>query len=545
MSLDFLTSTTGSWHHPPLRLPLLLFVSFAALVVHACQRLVERTAITIEPGERRTAFARTALCVGSLVWTLDVVGLHLFQDLQAGSARLAPVCASLLLMVLAARATIPALSNTQSSLRILLAAVGLALGMLGAHLLLMTALGSWSGRLRWDFLAASLLLAAFIAGWIAVRHRSAQLRAIKSDFRTISWPVKLLAGLLILPLHIFLVNTFPIEVDPARSPGNGLSVLIVLVLFGTAFSVDQMFKLRAEEKRQHLTNRALAMIRRVNPELGESSGYLLALIAERLPSLLTPETLQLHFQPICPTRPWTGGIRLEALLRVQDPDLGRIHPELFFLACERCGKSAWVDRALLELALTCSVPWAGASRNCAGISVNVAPDTLLVPGFVPWLEGLLHRRNWPAGWLQLEITEHALIAKAPQLAQTLLQLRAAGVQVAMDDFGAGFSSLTVLADLPIHGIKCDHAFVKDIAEDPARQVLLRHVCEMGKGLGLAVTIEGLETEAEWKLLQSKGADYFQGYLIARPMAADRVAAWLAAREGVEALAVLAPEACAT
>jgi len=543
MHLDFLFGEGWPWHHPALQLPLLLFISFAALVVHACQRLVERTTIMIEPRERKSAFARAALCVGSLVWTLDVVGLFLFQDLPVATARLAPVCGSLLLMVLAARFTIPALSNTQSRLRILVAAMGLALGMLSAHLLLMISLGRWSGGFRWKFLGLALLLATFIAGWIAVRHRSAQLRAIRSEFRTISWSVKLLAGILILPLHVFLVNTFPVDVDRAGGPGGGLSVLIVLVLLGTAFSVDQMFKLQAEERRQHVTNRALAMIRRVNPDLEEGSGYLLALIAERLPRLLTPTALQLHFQPICPTQPSTGGIRFEALLRVHDRDLGRIHPELFFLACERCGKSAWADRTLLELALACSSPWADSSRACAGISVNAAPDTLLEPDFVPWLEALLRRRPWPAGWLQLEITEHALIAKAPQLAQTLQGLRALGVQVAMDDFGAGFSSLTALADLPIHGIKCDRAFVKGLAEDPARQVLLKYVCGMGRGLGLAVTIEGLETEAEWEIIRTKGADHVQGYLIARPMAADQVLLWLEASAGQSSLRMLPANVC--
>jgi EAL domain-containing protein (putative c-di-GMP-specific phosphodiesterase class I) len=251
---------------------------------------------------------------------------------------------------------------------------------------------------------------------------------------------------------------------------------------------------------------------------------------ERLPALLAPGAIELHFQPICPIQRPCGGIRFEALLRMKDQDLGEIHPELFFLACERVGKAALADRAVIVHALNCSVPWAYSGIGCRGISVNVAPSTLLEPGFAPWLGALMRERNWPTGWLELEITEHALISQAGPLVRILKQLRIQGVAVVMDDFGSGFSSLTALADLPIRGIKCDRAFVSGIARAPERQILLHHICMMGKELGLSVTVEGVETADDLGIVCKEGAGSVQGYVFARPMPHDQVPGWLESRQ---------------
>jgi len=107
--------------------------------------------------------------------------------------------------------------------------------------------------------------------------------------------------------------------------------------------------------------------------------------------------------------------------------------------------------------------------------VNVAPVTLLEPDFAQWLGAKLQRRGLPWGTLQLEMTEHAIIACGAHMVQAINDLRMLGVGVFMDDFGAGYSSLGVLADLPISGIKCDRLFVRQLPQDPRRQSLLRHV----------------------------------------------------------------------
>jgi EAL domain-containing protein (putative c-di-GMP-specific phosphodiesterase class I) len=88
----------------------------------------------------------------------------------------------------------------------------------------------------------------------------------------------------------------------------------------------------------------------------------------------------------------------------------------------------------------------------------------------------------------------------------------------------------VLADLPIHGIKCDRAFVKDILRDSTRQTLLRHICGLGRGLDLSVTVEGVETHSELAIVQDCGAGCIQGYVFSRPMPDSKVDSWMAARE---------------
>jgi EAL domain-containing protein (putative c-di-GMP-specific phosphodiesterase class I) len=277
-------------------------------------------------------------------------------------------------------------------------------------------------------------------------------------------------------------------------------------------------------------NRALALVRSIHPQVTDNNRHQLALIVERLPKLLAPESMRLHFQPICPIQRPDGGIRFEALLRVKDRDLGDINPELFFLACERIGKAAFADRTVIVQALNDSKPWTYSGIGCRGISVNIAPATLLESEFVTWLGALLKNNNAPMGWLQLEITEHSMISQSQPLAGIIKQLHSHGVTVVMDDFGSGFSSLTAIADLPIHGIKCDQAFVRNIAVDSSRQILLHHVCQMGKSLGLFVTVEGVETQAELAIVSEKEPGAVQGYVFARPMPPDQVPTWIESRK---------------
>jgi EAL domain-containing protein (putative c-di-GMP-specific phosphodiesterase class I) len=523
---DIAKSADWIWFAQPINLSILLFVAFACLVVHVGQRMVERTALMIEYSERRSNIVRTSLCMGSLVWALDVSGLFLYRSVAVLDARLVPAVLALVIMVGSARLTVPAMTTTIKPWRIFASALGLAFGMICAHMALMISIGKWTGAIRWNAIGMSLFLACLVSVGLSVRHRFAQIQAAKSDFRTLSWFEELFTGIVILFLHLCLVNAFVIVPNDVPGLNRGFLVLLILVLFGIVLSIDQMLTLKVEEKRLRAFNHALALVRSIHHEVTDHTKHQIALIVERLSILLAPESLQLHFQPICPIQGTLEGIRCEALLRVKDRDLGSINPELFFLACERAGKTTWADRKVIVHALNCSIPWIHSDIGCCGISVNVAPATLLESGFVLWLAALLKEQNVPMGWLQLEITEHALMSQAEQLAGILLQLQSNGVAVVMDDFGSGFSSLTVLADLPIHGIKCDRAFVRGITTDSSRQILLRFICKMGKDLGLVVTIEGVETQAELAIAYKKGADTVQGFFFSKAMHPDLIPAWI-------------------
>ena len=157
--------------------------------------------------------------------------------------------------------------------------------------------------------------------------------------------------------------------------------------------------------------------------------------------------------------------------------------------------------------------------------MNVAPATLLDPGFASWLQAELLQRALPGGALKLELTEHALIASGPRMVESIQRLQSIGVGVLMDDFGAGYSSLGMLADLPIAGIKCDRLFVRQLAQDPRRQSLLRHMGALANEFGLSVVVEGVETPAELQTVVASGIATIQGYVFCKAMPAADVPQW--------------------
>lgn len=218
-------------------------------------------------------------------------------------------------------------------------------------------------------------------------------------------------------------------------------------------------------------------------------------------------------------------MQFEALLRVHSDLLGAIHPEAFLLVCELQGKTPLVDRLILTNAMDCACRWRSEGMAGAKFSVNVAPATLLEEDFAPWLQAELSRHALPGSCLKLELTEHALIASGPRMLESIRRLQAIGVGVLMDDFGAGYSSLGMLADLPIAGIKCDRLFVRQLAQDPRRQSLLRHVGALASEFGLSVVVEGVETPAELQTLAACGLPTIQGYVFCKPMPAADVPGW--------------------
>ena len=123
------------------------------------------------------------------------------------------------------------------------------------------------------------------------------------------------------------------------------------------------------------------------------------------------------------------------------------------------------------------------------------------------------------------MTEHAVIALGPQMVAAISALSALGVAVLMDDFGAGYSSLGMLAELPIAGIKCDRLFVRQLPQDRRRQKLLRHISALARDLGLSVVVEGVETPEELRAPAAAGLHHIQGYLFSRPIAAPDVPTW--------------------
>ena len=508
----------------------LLFWVAASLVVHVCQRLVEHTAFSVDPPSRQVSASHASLCIGCIVWALDVVGLFLYGELAPHAAQLdlVPALSGLIIMAVSTRLTIPTLSTSASKRRIAAAGTVLAAGMLLAHFTITQQQVHSFREVNGMALALAAAIALGLATWTSIRHRAAKLSVLTPHLVRRSWEEKALCGAAILLLHWLLVNTFALAPAdaPAGSPGGqGSALLVLAVLFGVALAIEQLRNVHFDAGRQQLLRRGLSMMRASSMVQDAERDVQLSLVTDHLSELLQPERLPLHFQPIVDLR--LPGVQFEALLRVKHPTLGALNPETFLLACELQGRTGDVDRMILRNALDCLAAWRGQGLGAITISVNTAPITLLAPGFAEWLRIELAQRALPPHALRLEMTEHAVVALGEPLVEALQSLGTLGIAVVMDDFGTGYSSLGMLADLPIAGVKCDRLFVQQLAQDGRRQSLLRHIGALTREFGLSVVVEGVETAEELQAVAAAGLHGIQGYLFSRPMAAQAVPAWYA------------------
>ncbi|HEY4987537.1 MAG TPA: EAL domain-containing protein, partial [Bradyrhizobium sp.] len=150
------------------------------------------------------------------------------------------------------------------------------------------------------------------------------------------------------------------------------------------------------------------------------------------------------------------------------------------------------------------------------VAVNLSPLQFRVDNVLAQVTEVLRQTGLPARRLELEITETLVLEKSDQVLATLQALRALGVRISMDDFGTGYSSLSYLRSFPFDKIKIDRSFVKDLADNREAQAIIRSIVSLGHGLGVAITAEGVETEAELRCLRAEGCLEGQGYLFSRP-----------------------------
>jgi diguanylate cyclase (GGDEF)-like protein len=231
----------------------------------------------------------------------------------------------------------------------------------------------------------------------------------------------------------------------------------------------------------------------------------------------------LHYQPQLDLR--SGQISaVEALVRWPHPRLGMLPPLKFLPLAEEAGLMGTLTRSILWKALEQCAAWRADGRPLA-VSVNISATNLLEPGFVDIVRDLLEQHGLPADALILEITETTVITEFDRSRLVLEELRALGLEVSIDDFGAGYTSLAYLSSLPVRELKLDRAFVTGLATgERARDLeLVRATIELGHALGLRIVAEGIEDSATLQLLSDLGCDVAQGYFIGKPRAADELA----------------------
>jgi diguanylate cyclase (GGDEF)-like protein/PAS domain S-box-containing protein len=242
--------------------------------------------------------------------------------------------------------------------------------------------------------------------------------------------------------------------------------------------------------------------------------------------------LRVHYQPI--VRLADGTIReLEALVRWQHPTRGLLPPLSFIGIAEETGLIVPLGQWVLEESLGQLVEWGGLAAGLT-LSVNLSARQFRAPRLVEDIAAVLKATGIRPERLKLEITESVLMEDADEAIRQLDALRALGVHLAIDDFGTGYSSLAYLSRFPVDTLKVDRSFVKEIGLGSETQVsLLRGIVALARTLDLSVVAEGVETEAQRRLLVSLGCTLGQGFLFAKPAPASVIVHELAASSSAE------------
>jgi len=236
--------------------------------------------------------------------------------------------------------------------------------------------------------------------------------------------------------------------------------------------------------------------------------------------------LQPHYQPLVDLS--TGRISgCEALVRWPDPERGMISPGEFIPVAEETGLIGPLGGLMLRRACMDAALWPDDVR----VAVNLSPLQFRTGNLLALVMETLKQCGLPARRLELEITETLLLEKSGEVLATLHALRALGVRISMDDFGTGYSSLSYLRSFPFDKIKIDRSFVRDLGSNRDAQAIVRSIISLGMGLGVTITAEGVETEAELSCLRAGGCHEGQGFLFSRARPNAEIVGLLKAQRG--------------
>ena len=241
---------------------------------------------------------------------------------------------------------------------------------------------------------------------------------------------------------------------------------------------------------------------------------------------LENDEIILHYQPKIDLPNGGQLVGVEALVRWNHPTRGLVYPDAFIPVAEHYDLLNdmffyVVERSLLQLR-----QWATERLPTLGVAVNLSARNLRAPNLTRRVSRLVESYSIEPGRLTLELTETALMVDADHAMKTLRSLRdECGVEIAVDDFGVGLSSIAYLRDLPASEVKIDKTFCEGLPGDQANEAIVRAIHQLSTRLGKKVCVEGVETQATYEFFRRVGVDRVQGYWIARPMEADALGDW--------------------
>ena len=227
----------------------------------------------------------------------------------------------------------------------------------------------------------------------------------------------------------------------------------------------------------------------------------------------------LHYQPRVDVA--TGRIvGAEALIRWQHPEKGLVQPLEFIPLVEDTGLVIPIGEWAIGEVCRQIAAWQAFGIEAVSVAVNLAATHLRERGLPELVQQQMQAHGLRPGLLEIEVTESILLVEPELSLLTAERLNAMGVRLSIDDFGTGYSSLSYLKRLPIHALKIDRSFVRDLAHDPDDAAIITAIIAMAHSLKLKVVAAGVETEAQLAFLRARQCDEYQGFLLRRPMVAE-------------------------
>lgn len=239
------------------------------------------------------------------------------------------------------------------------------------------------------------------------------------------------------------------------------------------------------------------------------------MLETKLRKALRENHLMVYYQPRFDTNTleMTG---VEALARWNDPEEGSISPSEFIPLAEECGLIAKIDEWVLQTACQDMLTTNGLNPRIR-LAVNLSPAQFIRKNLHEVIAAILEKTQFPGSRLELEITESLFGPGHNDVCTILEHLRELGIELSIDDFGTAYSSLSRLKQLPLHTLKIDQSFVRDLGKNPDDDALVRTIIMMAHNLNLKVVAEGVETELQYQFVKLHGCDTVQGFLFGKPM----------------------------
>jgi diguanylate cyclase (GGDEF)-like protein len=243
---------------------------------------------------------------------------------------------------------------------------------------------------------------------------------------------------------------------------------------------------------------------------------------------LLNEELVLHYQPQqdALTRRITG---VEALVRWDRPGHGIVYPDRFLPIAEEAGLMNAINLWVLDAACRQAASWEQKGMPVR-VGINLSASLFRQHDVAKLVAEAVARAGVSPRLIDLELTETTFLENHEEARRQIIALQKLGISFSVDDFGTGYASFTYIETLPLNRLKIDQAFIHNMSSRPGGSAVVRAIIGLGRGLGLRVVAEGVETEAQFAELSAEGCDEMQGYLLSRPLSAAELETFLSARE---------------